>query len=188
MPKPFHSLAGMLLLDDGNLRGSCFDRTVVLVCSHDASGAMGLVLNRPGPTPLDAAFDRKLPSALRQRTLFSGGPVQPAALSFLHTGENDPASGSGMKGLILGHDLDALIALGKQAETGLPLRVFAGYAGWSAGQLDDELKRDAWLTHPASLDLIFDVAPETLWHHILRLRNGWRDRLLAIAPDDHSLN
>ena len=72
-----------MLLDGGTLRGSFFSRTVVFVCSHDEDGAFGLVLNRPTETQLQAAFDRTLPSSLRQRPLFSGGPVQPAAAGSL---------------------------------------------------------------------------------------------------------
>ena len=58
--------------------------------------------------------------------------------------------------------------------------MFAGYAGWSPGQLEDEMKRKAWLTHPASLELVFDTAPEQLWQTILRAKAGsiscWRSR------------
>ena len=65
--------------------------------------------------------------------------------------------------------------------------MFAGYAGWSAGQLEDEMKRKAWLVHPASLDLVFDADPAALWKVILR-KKGLRYRLLAEMPEDISLN
>jgi putative transcriptional regulator len=188
MPSSESSLAGMLLLDGGSLRGSYFHRSVVLICSHDAEGAFGLVLNRPTETLLEAAFDRTLPSSLRQRPLFGGGPVQPSALSVLHSGTAEPPAKQALPGVVLHHDLEELIRQGKRPEAGLSLRVFAGYAGWSAGQLDGEMKRKAWLTHPATPDLVFDVPPATLWQHILRIRNSWRDRLLAMSPEDFSLN
>jgi putative transcriptional regulator len=188
MPKPEPRLGGQLLLDGGTLRGSYFSRTVVFVCSHDEDGAFGLVLNRPTETQLQAAFDRTLPSSLRQRPLFGGGPVQPAALSFLYPGKAKEPAKTPLPGVVLHHDLDALIQLGKHPEARVALRVFAGYAGWSPGQLDDEMKRKAWLTHPASLELLFDVPPETLWQHILRNRGSWRDRLLAMSPEDFAVN
>ena len=188
MPSPESPLAGMLLLDGGSLRGSYFHRSVVLVCSHDADGAFGLVLNRPTETLLEAAFDRTLPSSLRQRPLFGGGPVQPSALSVLHSGTATEPAKQPLPGVVLHHDLDELIRLGKRPESGLSMRVFAGYAGWSAGQLDSEMERKSWLTHAASPDLIFDVPPITLWQHILRIRNSWRDRLLAMSPEDFSVN
>jgi putative transcriptional regulator len=65
--------------------------------------------------------------------------------------------------------------------------MFAGYAGWSPGQLENEMKHKAWLTHPASLELVFDTAPEQLWQVILR-RKGGKYRLLAQSPEDLSLN
>jgi len=188
MPNPVPSLAGSLLLDGGSLRGGYFHRTVVLVCTHDVDGALGLVLNRPTATALESAFEESLPSSLRQRKLFGGGPVQPAALSFLYPGIPTGSSKAPFPGLVLGHDLADLVQLGKRPESGLPLRVCAGYAGWSPGQLDDEMRRNAWLTHPATLDLVFDVDPSVLWQHILRLRSGWRDRLLAMSPEDLSVN
>ena len=67
------------------------------------------------------------------------------------------------------------------------IKLFAGYAGWRPGQLEDEMKRKAWLTHPASLELIFDTNPEQLWQTILR-QKGWKYKLLAQMPEDLSLN
>jgi putative transcriptional regulator len=65
--------------------------------------------------------------------------------------------------------------------------MFAGYAGWSPGQLEDEMKRNAWLSHPASLDLIFETKPEKLWEKILRSKGG-KYLLLAQMPEDLSRN
>jgi putative transcriptional regulator len=67
------------------------------------------------------------------------------------------------------------------------LRLFAGYAGWSPGQLEDEMKRKAWLTHPASLELVFDTDPGQLWQKILNCK-GWEYKLLSQTPEDPSLN
>jgi putative transcriptional regulator len=65
--------------------------------------------------------------------------------------------------------------------------VFAGYAGWSPGQLDDEMKREAWLTHPASIELVFSSDAGELWKTILR-QKGWKYRLLSDTPEDLSWN
>ena len=54
------------------------------------------------------------------------------------------------------------------------VRMFAGYAGWSPGQLEDEMKRGAWVTHPASLELVFNIDPQNLWKKILREKNIFR--------------
>jgi putative transcriptional regulator len=89
--------------------------------------------------------------------------------------------------LSLSHSLDSLIELGESFSATQKVKMFAGYAGWSPGQLEDELKRDAWVTHPASLELVFDVKPEQLWRKILSDK-GWKYRLLAQMPEDLSLN
>lgn len=186
MAKAFQSLRGQFLLDGGQLHGSWFHRTVVLICSHDAEGAFGLVLNRPAGHPVGEAVVADLPDTLRDMPLYVGGPVQPAALSFLH-GDSFLPDGSVMENVDLGHDLDDLVELGGSYSATRRLAVFAGYSGWSAGQLDDELRRGAWLTHPASPDLIFESDPAQLWRTILRGK-GWRYRLLADGPEDPSLN
>ena len=83
--------------------------------------------------------------------------------------------------------LDDLVELGESFSTTQQVRIFAGYAGWSPGQLDEELKRDAWLTHPSSIDLVFNTKPDDLWQMILR-QKGWKYRLLSQTPEDLSWN
>jgi putative transcriptional regulator len=180
------SLKGHLLLDSGQLRGSFFQRTVVLICQHDPEGAFGLVLNRAAGSNAGDMIVADLPEPLRASPLFLGGPVQPSALSFLLSDAFIPDANV-MPNLSLGHSLDALIELGESFSSTQRVKMFAGYAGWSPGQLEEEIKRDAWLTHPASLDLIFDVSPNQLWQKILR-QKGWQYRLLAQMPEDLSLN
>jgi putative transcriptional regulator len=66
--------------------------------------------------------------------------------------------------------------------------MFAGYAGWSPGQLETEIKRRAWLTFPASLEFVFETPPEQLWQKILKSKGGWKNKLLSQMPDDLSMN
>jgi putative transcriptional regulator len=142
------SLKGQLLLDSGKLTGSFFHHTVLLICQHDAEGAFGLVLNRHTGTKVGEAIVAHLPETLKEQALFLGGPVQPQALSYLHTDEFLPEANV-MANLNLGHSLDELQDLSGSFSSTQKLRIFAGYAGWSPGQLDDEMRRDTWLTHPA---------------------------------------
>jgi putative transcriptional regulator len=187
MPDQFQSLRGHLLLDSGQLTGSFFHRTVVLICQHDQQGAFGLVLNRPTENKVGDALVADLPDSLKDQTLYLGGPVQPQALSYLHSDSFLPEA-SVMSNLDLGHSLESLIELGQSYSTTQQVRLFAGYAGWSPGQLDDEIKRQAWVTHPASLDLVFHAESSALWRRILREKGDWRCRLLAEIPDDPSWN
>lgn len=179
-------LKGQLLLDSGQLRGSFFQRTVVLICQHDAEGAFGLVLNRTSGNSAGEMIVADLPEALKTCPLYLGGPVQPSALSFLHSDSFIPDANV-IPNLSLGHSLDSLVELGESLSSTRKLKLFAGYAGWSPGQLEDEMKRKAWLTHPASLELVFDTACEALWQTILR-QKGWKYKLLSQMPEDLSAN
>ena len=179
-------LKGQLLLDSGQLGGSFFQHTVVLICQHDAEGAFGLVLNRATGKSVGDVIVADLPQALKDCPLYLGGPVQPSALSFLHTDVLLPDANV-MANLSLGHSIEELVELGEGFSPTRKVKMFAGYAGWSPGQLEGEMTRKAWLTHPASLELVFDTAPEDLWRNILR-RKGWKYKLLAQAPEDLSSN
>ncbi len=179
-------LKGQLLLDGGELAGSYFHRSVVLICHHDAEGAFGLVLNRGSGKKVGEAIVAHLSGGLKEQELFLGGPVQQGALSYLHADAFLPTANV-LPNLNVGHSLDDLVELGESFAPSRQIRIFAGYAGWSPGQLEDEMKRKAWVTHPASIDLVFDNQPEVLWKKILS-EKGWRYKLLTEGPDDLSLN
>ena len=182
----FQSLKGQLLLDGGKLHGSFFHRAVLLVCQHDPDGAFGLVLNRSTGNKVGDALVADLPDSFKEQPLFLGGPVQPQALSFLHTDAFLPEANV-LADLNLEHSLDSLVELGESFSPTRQVKIFAGYAGWSPGQLDDEMRRESWLTHAATSDLVFNFPPEKLWRNLLRERGGTY-RLLSDAPDDLSWN
>src|SRR4030081_3153544 len=105
-------LKGQLLLDSGQLRGSFFQRTVVLICQHDAEGAFGLVLNRSSGSNVGEMVVADLPDLLKASPLFLGGPVQPSALSFLLTDAFIPDANV-IPNLTLGHSIDSLMEAGE---------------------------------------------------------------------------
>jgi putative transcriptional regulator len=179
-------LKGQLLLDSGQLQGSFFQRTVILICQHDAEGAFGLVLNRGTGNNAGEMILGDLPETLQACPLYLGGPVQPSALSYLVSDAFIPDANV-MPNLSLGHSLDSLRELGDSFSATRKVKLFAGYSGWSGGQLEDELKRKAWLTHPATLDLVFHTEADALWAVILR-QKGAKYRLLATMPEDLSSN
>jgi putative transcriptional regulator len=180
-------LQGQFLLDSGQLGGSFFQRTVVLICKHDAEGAFGLVLNRSLGKTVGEMIIADLPDMLKESPLYLGGPVQPGALSYLHTDTFIPDAGV-LPNLALGHSLDDLVEIGESFSPAKKVRLFAGYAGWSPGQLESEMKRKSWLAYPASVELVFDTPPEQLWPKILKNKGGWKNKLLSQMPDDLSLN
>jgi len=186
MAAPPNIWQGQLLLDGGKLHGSFFHRAVVLVCQQEAGGAFGLILNRPAGSKVGDAVVANLPQAVKEQPLFIGGPVQPGVLSFLHTDLFVPQANV-MANLNLGHSIETLMDLSESFSPTQKLRLFAGYAGWSAGQLEQEMARHDWLTHPATVDLIFKSKPAQLWREILRQKDTTL-RWLADSPDNLSWN
>ncbi|MEO6183693.1 MAG: YqgE/AlgH family protein [Verrucomicrobiota bacterium] len=186
MAETAKNLKGHLLLDGGKLAGSFFHRAVVLVCEHNAEGALGLVLNRNSGNKVGEMIVADLPEELKEQPLFLGGPVQATALSFLHSDSFIPDANV-MSNLSVGHSLDSLVDIGESFSNTQKVKVFAGYSGWNPGQLEEEMKRGAWLVHPASLDLVFQTEPATLWKTILD-KKGWQYRLTAQSPEDLSWN
>lgn len=185
-PNAHEFLKGKLLLDGGKLVGSFFHRTVILICEHNADGALGLVLTQTSGNKVGEMIVADLPEEVKEQLLFVGGPVQPTALSFLHSDTFLPDPNV-MANLSVGHSLETLVDLGESFSSTQKLKVFAGYSGWSPGQLEEEMKRGSWLVHPASLDLVFKVDPAILWKTILDTK-GWQYRLIGQSPDDLSRN
>ena len=173
------STRGRLLVASPDLVDPNFRRTVVLILTHDAEGAVGLVLNRPTDIAIGEALPRWQDATAPPACLYVGGPVQP-----------DAAIGLGFGGTV--GDDPLLGAMGAVDLDGVPdahhaVRVFIGYAGWGPGQLDTELARDDWLVVDAEIGDVSTATPETLWRDVLRRQRG-RVSLLAAAPDDATLN
>ncbi len=182
-PRP-ESLAGHLLLAHPALRDDNFRRTVVLLSSHDAEGAMGVVLNRPtGRCLADFGADFVL-GPLAGVPVFAGGPVAARQLILCAWRPRLEAEGEGMQ-LLFG--LDALRAAEVIAEPGAHVRAYLGHAGWSDGQLEGELERDTWIVTDMDSDLPACAPDVSLWRRLLgALDPGWS--VHAWEPDDPALN
>ena len=152
---------------EGDLAG-----TVIYVCEHSKKGALGLVINRP--TDLTVAgllqkIDLKLEIDPGKDTpVFFGGPVQTDRGFVLHAPAGDYTSSIRLSDLALTTSRDVLeaVAGGTGPER---LLVTLGYAGWGAGQLENEMAQNAWLNVPADAQIIFGVAPEDRYPAALRL-------------------
>ena len=167
------SFERQLLIAMPQLADSGFEQAITYIIDHSAEGAMGLTLNKPirltlGEILDDLGIDRAGPIGGRHRVL-SGGPVQQEAGFILHppTEREWDASGELQGGLWMTTSRDILdaIAVGDGPDQSL---IVLGYAGWGPGQLEQEMADNAWLTSPASLELIFDVPFEQRWHAAAR--------------------
>ena len=178
------SLQGQLLIAAPSLLDPNFRRTVVLIAQHTEDGAMGLVLNRPSEATVAETVPQLVPLVEDGDTVWSGGPVEPGGV--IVVAEFDDAAESAE--LIFG-DVGFMPAEAEPdevAESTRRARVFAGYAGWSAGQLEDELESDGWFVAPALDDDVFNDADD-LWSVVLA-RKGGPYALLSKMPPEPGLN
>lgn len=182
---PFTSLQGQLLIAAPSLIDPNFWRTVILVAEHSDEGAMGLVLNRPLDVSVAEAVEPLEALVEHAEPVFQGGPVSPEAVVALAEFADPDLAVEFAFGQIgfIGADPDVEELVGATDRA----RVFAGYAGWGAGQLEAELAEHAWITEPALPDDVFTEDPENLWSQTLR-RKGGMASLLALMPPDPSMN
>jgi putative transcriptional regulator len=179
------SLRGQLLIASATLLDPNFRRTVVLIGEHTEEGAMGVVLNRPSSVVVAEAVPALAGLVDDGEVVYVGGPVQPGAVVALAEHEEPTDAASITFGNIgfLNAEVDA-----EELEERLRrIRVFAGYAGWGAGQLEAELEAEAWIVEPAEPADVFTEAPSELWSAVLQ-RKGGEFALLARMPPDPSLN
>jgi putative transcriptional regulator len=179
------SLRGHLLVAGPGLEDPNFRRTVVLIGEHGDDGAMGVVLNRVSTVTVADAVPPMASLTGDDELVSIGGPVQPQAVvvlaDFADPGRADVLVVESV-GFLPGEIDDA-------AEVGefRNVRVFAGYAGWAPGQLEDELTEGSWLVLPARAEDVFTDDPNGLWSEVLR-REGGGYAVLSMLPDDPRVN
>lgn len=177
------------LLDDPNFR-----RSVVLILEHDRDGGtLGVVLNRPSEVSVTQVLPVWDALVSGPPVLFEGGPVQTdsaLALAAVTSGEeplgwrrlHEGAPSVSSLGTV---DLDAPPEILRDEI--VQMRIFAGYAGWTSGQLASEIAEGAWYVVDAEVGDTFHAAPETLWRRVLRRQPG-ELAFVATCPDDPTMN
>jgi putative transcriptional regulator len=174
------NLVGSLLLAHPALRDSNFRRTVILMSAHSAEGAMGVVLNRPAGQRLGELNGEFSMGPLASVPVFRGGPVETEQLILAAWQPHDD-------GFKLYFGIEPEKALQLAVEEGTHLRAFLGYSGWSAGQLEGELKQNTWVVTSVPSDLMSHAADDGLWRTVLGgVSHDWR--LLANEPEDPTQN
>lgn len=186
MAEPPPITTGRLLVAATALTDPTFRRSVVLIAQHDEEGAVGVVLNSPGETPVADILEKWAPLAGRPAVAFFGGPVAlDAVLAVAVVPRGEPEGWRRIRGSVGVVDLDTPPAVLADAVRGV--RVFVGYAGWGAGQLEEELAEGAWHVVDAEPGDVLADRPGALWRSVLR-RQGGNLAMLATYPDDASLN
>jgi putative transcriptional regulator len=166
-------LGGSFLVSEIALADPNFKQTVVLMISHDEKGAFGLVVNRPSPFTLGDVIDGMDDCAARSIPVLIGGPVQQEILFLLHAPfpghEPDEDAERPLDGVISEPATLPLIEYLKGEWGGLPpedrpaVRVYAGYSGWGPGQLEGEMKAEAWVVVKATREMIFRPDAAGAW-------------------------
>ncbi len=156
-----------LLIAMPNLADPNFSQTVTLICEHNENGALGIVINRPLELRLGELFEHlQLKTAgddIADATVYSGGPVQMDHGFVLHqpvgTWEATIQINDNL-GLTTSRDILTAAAIGQGPQKCL---VALGYAGWAAGQLEQEMANNAWLTVPSDNEIVFDLPVDQRW-------------------------
>src|SRR5436190_11562516 len=145
------SLSGQLLIAGPDLWDPNFRRTVVLIARHDEEGAVGVVLNRTAEATVGDAAPALTALVGPAEPLFLGGPVQPqgaVVLAEFEHPENVDVVAFGSIGFLVDEDPEVVGGIRRA-------RVFAGHAGWGAGQLEAEMEEDSWFVEPALAEDVF---------------------------------
>lgn len=160
-------LQGKLLISTPELRDSCFEKSVIYVCAHNETGAMGILINQPMDDLTCGEILQQLKvnsyQTSSKKQVYFGGPVESAKGFILHTndykGETTQQVGNNFS---ITSTIDILkdIADNKGPSKSI---VALGYAGWSAGQLEDEIRRNSWIVAPVDEGLIFEEDTANKW-------------------------
>jgi putative transcriptional regulator len=166
-------LTNQLLIAMPSMGDPNFAQTVALICDHSARGALGLILNKPLPMNMGEVFEQleiELQTGpLSARPVLRGGPMQTDRGFVVHRagGEWDSTlKVSNSIHVTTSRDILAAMARGQGPDEAV---VALGYAGWDGGQLEDEIRANAWLNAPVESGIIFDVPFESRWEAAGRL-------------------
>ncbi len=188
-PDPFSVLPakGKFLVASRNLSDPRFQESVVLIIDYGAKGAAGLIINRPTKVMLAEILPSVPSLKKRADVVYYGGPVEGHRMLLLIRSDNKPKESGHVFGNVYisasKSTLDSVIGLNRPAKQ---FRMYAGYAGWSAGQLEQEVSRGDWLIVRADASSIFDKKSSEVWRELFRrgsailVRNNKPDFVLAL--------
>ena len=182
------SLQGQFLIATPSMDDPNFRQTVMLMVQHDSEGALALILNRPSHMTLDKAWEQVGDSpCVCEGILGLGGPCQ-GPLMALHN-RADVGEKMVLPGVYLSVEEENIAWLMHRGAE--QLRCFIGYAGWTTGQLEEEIAIGSWKTIPASCQMIFQVENESLWKCVSKTADraiSHPNLLPHMIPHDPTMN
>lgn len=177
---------GKILISEPFLPDTFFNRSIVFLSDHTSEGSIGFILNKK--------LDIKVCDAISgfdnwNETLNMGGPVAPDTLHYLHTmGDKIPKSVHVFRNIYWGGDIETiktLISLNRIKES--QIRFFLGYSGWSAGQLERELKENSWVIAGIRPEAVMTNRGQDTWKNVLKSFNS-KYRIWADFPESPDMN
>lgn len=161
------SIQGSFLVASNQLRDPNFYRTVVLMLEHNSESAMGLIVNRPSAVTVGKVLAQHSPVNSLQTPVYQGGPVSESSLFVLHNyvtlAKQDQEIAPGVFLVGSEESFDELIRRELPVDKSIKFRLICGYAGWGAGQLEQEIIRGDWHVLPADGRLVLEEDPYGLW-------------------------
>ncbi len=172
---------GRFLVAVRELRDPNFAQTIILLTKYGEDGAMGLIVNRSTDVKLAGILELEGVEK-RTETIFAGGPVERSAVLLLARSETQLEKSDSIFGDVY---LSANRALLEKyiagSEGDESFRLYAGYSGWAAGQLDFEMERGSWHVFPADADTVFSTRPSKVWERWIE-RTEMRFAMNPISP------
>lgn len=177
--------SGKMLIAEPFLGDSNFSRSVILLCEHGEEGSLGFILNKPTELVLGDLLPEIAEISL---PVNHGGPVQVDTLHMLHRMPDALGGNEVTDGVFWGGSFEVLQDVAHaDIANGSDVKLFVGYAGWSPGQLEQEMKEGSWLLGDISQDVLFETDPLNMWKTAIHTL-GNEYRYLANLPIDPQLN
>ena len=177
---------GKILISEPFLPDTFFNRSIIYLTDHTSDGSVGFILNKKLDLQVSAAIEG---FEHWDEYLSMGGPVAPDTLHYLHKlGDIIPNSILVEGDIFWGGDIDSireLIKSGKIKQS--QIRFFLGYSGWSAGQLERELKENSWVIAKVNSEIVLNNRGDDIWKKVLRSFNN-KYRMWADFPDSPEMN
>jgi putative transcriptional regulator len=180
------SYRGKILISNSTIVTDDFNKSVVFMIEHDQTGAFGLVINKPSRYMLHEVVVGIPDNVTRNVRMYWGGPVDHSFISILHDrGELKEPGLQVIPGVFLSRSYELLLQLLDIENSNL--KVFHGYSGWGAGQLESEFRRKSWVDHEATQEIILLHNPDATWKDALRSKGGFY-KYFAEHTNDPLLN
>jgi putative transcriptional regulator len=157
-----HLQTGNIIISTHSLNGTNFEKAAIVITEHNEKGTIGYVFNKPFPRNFNELeeFKHSVPVPL-----YAGGPVQTDMLYFMHRRPDLIEKGEPVAGdVLMGSDFKKAVQLLNNAQLSVDdMRLFIGYCGWDANELEAEITEGSWQVTHAAVDIVFSTSTETIW-------------------------